>query len=63
MQISLRCLPVGALPYTNIRLATKMMTKLFEASPYLPFFPNVDEVKENVVYLTFDKIPGIKIKE
>ena len=63
MQISLRCLPVGALPYTDIKLATKMMTKLFEESPYLPFFPNVDEAKENAVYLTFDNIPGIKIKE
>lgn len=60
MHLSLKCLPNGALPYTDDKLPTKMMTKLFEDVPYLGLFPRVNE-HDNLVDMTFENIPGIKV--
>ena len=42
MKITFKCLPVGSLPYDNVSYAVKMMMKLFEKSPFLPFLPLVN---------------------
>ncbi len=60
LHLSLKCLPNGALPYTDDKLPTKMMTKLFEDTPYLGLFPRVNE-HDNLIDMTFENIPGIKI--
>ncbi|MBR1776202.1 hypothetical protein IJ750_03925 [bacterium] len=60
MQLSLKCMPNGNLPYTDDSLPTKMMTKLFEDVPYLGIFPRADE-NDDLIRMSFENIPGIKI--
>ena len=60
MKFSTRCIPLGALPYDNIDTATKMIAKLFEKSPFLPFLPKIS-TEDTVINRTLENIPGIKI--
>lgn len=62
MEIELKCLPLGSLPYEEIQFATKMMAKLFEQSPYLAAFPKVLK-DDNVLHRSLVNLPGIKIKD
>ena len=61
MDISLKCLPYGALPYNNIDLTSTMMVKLFSNIPYLPLLPQINPC-DNLYAITLCGIPGIKIK-
>lgn len=58
----LKCLPTGSLPYEDDSLATKMMLKLFEHSPYLAFLPNTSP-EDNVTNTTLINLPGIGFKD
>ena len=58
MNLKLKCLPYGSLPYKDEALVTRMMVRLFEKSPYLPFFPLLSE-DENILKRTIDKLPGL----
>lgn len=60
-RISFKCLPYGDLPYTDDKLTTKMMVKLFENVPYLAMLPHADE-HENLCYRTLENIPGVIVK-
>ena len=60
MDIKLKCLPVGLLPYERNDLVTRMMVKLFEQSPYLPILPKVSK-EETIIKRTFSNIPSTKI--
>ena len=62
MKVASKSVPNGALPYENIPSATKMMAKLFEQNPYLPFLPNVIN-DDNILTRTLSNIPGIKLKD
>ena len=62
MELSIKSLPLGALPYTDESIATRMMLKLFEGVPYLPAFPLIDK-NDNVIRRTLEKLPGIIIRE
>ena len=62
MKIDLRCLPYGALPYESIDSTKRMMLKLFEQNPFLPFLPNISN-EDTLLGRTFFNIPGVKIKE
>lgn len=61
MEIALKCLPFGSLPYEDLQIGAKMMLKVYEQSPYLACFPNIDP-DDNLVNRTLKNIPGIKIK-
>lgn len=58
MRIATRCLPVGALPYKDIKHTTAMMAKLFSETPFLALLPNISNT-ETVVDRVFENIPGI----
>ena len=61
MKIALKSMPYGNLPYDNIEYVTKMMLKLFEDTPYLPFLPKISSA-DNITNRTLSNIPGVKIK-
>ena len=61
MKIAAKSLPVGALPYDNIKHATAMMAKLFCNMPFVALLPNMSEF-ENIKYRSFENIPGIHYK-
>ena len=60
MNIKMRYLPQGTLPYESVEPATKMMTKLFEKIPYCPFFTKIPS-DENLITASLRKIPGISV--
>lgn len=62
MKLKTKCISTGSLPYESIQAATRMMAKLFETSPFLAMLPKVSE-KDDVLNLTIENIPGIKIKD
>ena len=62
MRFMSKCLPFGALPYDSIESTKRMMAKLYEQNPYLPFLPNISE-DDTILNRTFSNIPGIKIKD
>ncbi len=62
MELSLKCLPVGSLPYEDTKSTTRMMVKLFEASPFFAFLPLASS-DDNVRHRTLDNVPGFKVKE
>ena len=62
MEINLKSLPVGSLPYEEIQYATKMMTKLYEQSPFLPCLPKIAP-EDTILNRTLSNLPGIKIKD
>ena len=57
MEIATKCLPVGALPYGNIRHATAMISKLFSKIPFIAPLPNLSN-KDTVTDWLFENIPG-----
>ena len=59
MDLKLKCLPFGTLPYKDEKLATRMILRLFEKSPFLPLFPLVSD-SENIIDRTIENLPGIK---
>ena len=62
MKKSFRCLPVGNLPYTTDKAATKMMVKLFENIPFLANLPDASP-DENLLRRTLMNTPGVFIQE
>lgn len=62
MQIASRCLPLGALPYTNTESTMRMSAKLFENMPSLMVLPMLDS-EETIVTRTLQNVPGIKFKD
>lgn len=62
MKLASRTFPVGALAYEDIETAKRMMAKLYEQNPYLPFLPNISK-DDTILKRTFSNIPGIKIKD
>lgn len=61
MEIALKCLPYGSLPYEEVHYVAKMMAKLYEHSPYLSLLPKIKE--EDIITRTIANIPGIKKKD
>lgn len=62
MQLASRCLPLGALPYSNTESTTRMAAKLFEKMPALVPLPLLN-TEETILHRTLQNIPGIKIKD
>lgn len=62
MKLETTHIPVGALPYADINLATRMMAKVMEKNPYIPIMPLIDE-QDTIVYRTIEGLPGIKVSE
>lgn len=62
MKISSRCISYGDIPYENVEAATKMMAKLFDKLPYLPFMPNISK-EDNLIKRSLVNIPSIVISE
>lgn len=60
MKINSRCFPSGALAYTDIDHAVRMVVKLFEKTPYLPLLPKITE-NDTLINRTLENIPGITI--
>ena len=58
MKLAQRYLPVGNLPYDNIKLITAMEAKLFCNMPFIAVLPAIDE-NDTVERHTFENIPGI----
>ncbi len=62
MKLSLKCLPVGDLPYETNELATKLTVKLFENVPFLANMPNAAD-GESIINRSVMNLPGVKIKD
>ena len=62
MKIKSKCIPMGAIPYTSVSTATRMIAKLFSDIPYLPFLPHVDK-NDDIVKRTLTNLPGIVHKD
>jgi len=59
MQLSSRCLPLGALPYGNTDATTRMAAKLFEKMPSLVPLPLLNQ-EDSILNRTIHNIPGIR---
>lgn len=55
-------LPIGKLPYNNIKLITAMQAKLYRNFPFMAFLPLVSE-EDTLEKRTFDNIPGVIFKD
>ena len=62
MKLATRFVPVGALPYDNIKHTTAMMAKLFGRAPFIPVLPNISET-EAIHNRLFENIPGVIYKD
>ncbi len=60
MKLNSRCFPSGALAYTDIEHAVRMVAKLFEKTPYLPVLPKISP-EDTILKRTLDNIPGIVV--
>ena len=60
MNLKLKCLPYGSMPYKDEAHITRVMIKLFEKNPYLPLVPLISE-DENILMRTLEKLPGISM--
>lgn len=60
MKLATRCIPYGVLPYENLESTTRMVTKLFEKTPFIAILPKISP-EESLLLYSLDKIPGIKI--
>lgn len=60
MKLNSRCFPSGALAYSELDPAVRMVAKLFEKTPYLPFLPNISK-DDTVLKRTLENIPGITL--
>lgn len=59
MKIANKCVPVGALPYENVKHTTAMMAKLFSMAPFIPVLPNLSKT-DTITHRLFENIPGIE---
>jgi len=57
MELAMKCLPVGALPYDNIKHTTAMMSKLFSKMPFIASLPNLSS-GDTVTDWLFENTPG-----
>ena len=62
MKLNLRCLPVGDLPYTDIKLTTRLTVKIFEACPFLAVMPNAAP-GDSVLRRTLENLPGVTFQD
>lgn len=62
MRLFLRCLPVGDMPYEDIKFTTKLIVKLFEQCPFLAVMPNAS-ANDSVLKLSLENIPGVSFDE
>lgn len=60
--IQLKTLPVGSLPYEDDKAATRMIVKLFGATPYLAMLP-LANANENIKYRTLSNLDGVRLKD
>ena len=60
MKLNSRCFPYGALAYDNLDSTVRMVAKLFEKTPYLPFLPNITP-EDTILKRTLEHIPGVKL--
>lgn len=54
-------MPLGALPYENLKSVTAMMAKLFPQIPYIPELPKLSET-DKIINRSFCNIPGISVE-
>ena len=59
MKLVARSMPLGHLPYTDIRIITRMIAKLFEKNPYCPVLPLL-ETEDSVMKRTLSGIPCVR---
>lgn len=59
MKLATKCLPLGALPYTSVSPAARMIAKLFEKIPYMPEMLVISQ-EDTVLARTLSNIPGLK---
>lgn len=62
MEIASKCLPVGTVPYDNIKHATMMMAKIFPQIPFLAILPNLSP-EDTISKRLFENLPGIFYKD
>ncbi len=62
MDIETRCLPVGALPYSNVKHVTTMISKLHSKMPPIVSLPHISST-DTVTNWLFENIPGIICEE
>lgn len=62
MKLAMRCLPLGTLPYDNIKHTTAMMAKLFRDIPFIAMLPNLSR-SENITRRFFEHLPGISYSD
>lgn len=58
MKIATKYLPVGMLPYDNLKHTVGMVAKLYKEFPYIAFLPNMS-LEDNIQNRTFKNTPGI----
>ena len=62
MDLAMRCLPIGALPYIDVRPVITMMTKLHPKMPFVAPMP-IMSPNDTVSHWMFENIPGIIYEE
>ena len=62
MNLNFNQLPVGNLPYNDIKLCKQMMLRIFENIPFLPELPLMKS-DDDVFHKTIENFPYIKFKE
>ena len=60
MKLNSRCFPSGALAYSDLDPTVRMVAKLFEKTPYLPFLPNIAP-EDTILKRTLGNIPGVAL--
>lgn len=60
MKLNSRCFPSGALAYSDLDPTVRMVAKLFEKTPYLPFLPNITP-EDTILKRTLGNIPGVAL--
>lgn len=58
MELPEKVLPVGALPYDNIKQTTAVMARFFKCAPFIPLLPNFSPT-ESIINRTFENLPGV----
>jgi len=58
MNKTTKCLPLGALPYDKLKLATAMVAKLYNQLPFIALLPNISQL-DTIEYRSFQNLPGI----
>lgn len=58
MELEAKYIPVGALPYDNIKNTTAMLAKLFRDIPFIPVLPNISQ-DDTLLGRLFENVPGV----